>query len=165
MEIYLGLGSNLGDRAMNLRNALSKLALTIKIDAVSPVYETEPLYLKNQPKFLNITCKGQTELSPRETLNFIKNVEKESGRIETERFGPRIIDIDLLFYGTEQIKEPGLIVPHPGIIERAFVLFPLSDIAPDFVHPVFGSTIKELKSKLDASSGVEKTDILLWPLK
>ncbi len=162
MEIYLALGSNLGDRESNLRNALSKLPPAITVDAISPVYATEPKYLKNQPGFLNIACKGQTKMSPRETFNFIKQIEKELGRVETERFGPRIIDIDLLFYGIDKIELPELIIPHPGIAERAFVLAPLCDIAPDFTHPVLGITIKELLGKLgDTSKEVDKTEILL----
>lgn len=161
MNIYLGLSSNLGDRAQNLRTALSGLPPGIVVEAVSPVYETEPQYLKNQPEFLNIACKCRTELSAREVLTFIKKTEKELGRTETERFGPRIIDIDLLFYGQERINERDLVVPHSGIAERAFVLFPLADIAPDFVHPVLGSRILELKERLGASADVRKTDITL----
>jgi len=157
MILFLGLGSNLGDRAGNLRAAIEKLSPGIIIEKVSPVYETKPKYLENQPKFLNIACSGQTEMSPREILDFIKKVEKDCGRVETERFGPRVIDIDLLFYGTERVNEPGLIVPHLQLSERAFVLFPLCDIAPDFVHPVLGSTIKELKEKLGNSAEVKKT--------
>ncbi|MDO8552569.1 MAG: 2-amino-4-hydroxy-6-hydroxymethyldihydropteridine diphosphokinase [bacterium] len=159
MNIYLGLGSNLGDRAMNLRKALASLPPEILADSVSAVYETEPKYLESQPKFLNIACKARTQMSAREVLNRLKKIEVEQGRVETQRFGPRIIDIDLLFYGAERIDEPGLTVPHPGIAERAFVLVPLSDIAPDFVHPILGSTIKELKEKLGESRDVQKTQI------
>lgn len=161
MEIYLGLGSNLGDRALNLRGALHMLSPAITLDAVSAVYETEPKYLETQPKFLNIACRGQTEMSARAVLTFIKKTEKELGRTETERFGPRIIDIDLLFYGHERINKTDLVVPHSGIAERAFVLFPLADIAPDFVHPVLKSTIRELKEALGASEDVQKTEITL----
>ena len=161
MDIYLGLGSNLGDRVLNVRTALSKLPPDIIVEAVSPVYETEPQYLKNQPEFLNIACKCKTTLSAREVLTFLKKVETDLGRTETERFGPRIIDIDLLFYGTERVNEPDLIVPHPQLSERAFVLIPLSDIAPDFVHPVLKSTIQGLREKLSETTGVKKASITL----
>ncbi|MDP3965503.1 MAG: 2-amino-4-hydroxy-6-hydroxymethyldihydropteridine diphosphokinase [bacterium] len=161
MDIYLGLGSNLGDRVLNVRTALSKLPPDIIVEAVSPVYETEPQYLKNQPEFLNIACKCKTTLSAREVLTFLKKVETDLGRTETERFGPRIIDIDLLFYGTERVNEPDLIVPHPRLSERAFALIPLADIAPDFVHPVLKSTIRKLKEKLNVSEEVRKTEITL----
>ena len=159
MDVYLGIGSNLGDRALNLRTALSKLPPGIFVDEVSPVYETAPQYVANQPKFLNVACKGQTDMSARDTLDFIKNIEKELGRVEAGRFGPRIIDIDLLFYGQEYINEPDFTVPHPGIAERAFVLFPLCDIAPDFVHPILKSTIQDLREKLGETAGVVKTEI------
>jgi len=160
-HIYLGLGSNLGDRAGNLRAALSKLSPAITVDAVSAVYETKPKYLEAQPKFLNIACRGRTEMSARAVLTLIKKVEKELGRVETGRFGPRIIDIDFLLYGQERINEPDFVVPHPGIAERAFVLFPLCDIAPDFVHPVLKSTIQDLRDKLGETTGVQKTSITL----
>ena len=161
MEVYLGLGSNLGDRAQNLRTALSKLPPDIIVEAVSPVYETEPQYLKNQPEFLNIACKCKTALSARAVLTLIKKVETDLGRVETERFGPRTIDIDLLFYGQERVNEPDLIVPHPQLSERAFVLIPLADIAPDFVHPALRSTIQSLREKLSEITGVKKTPITL----
>ena len=162
MDVYLGLGSNLGEREQNLRTAISKLSPGILVDAVSPVYETEPKYVAQQPKFLNIACKGRTELGAQEVLNLLKQIEGNLGREEKERFGPRIIDIDLLFYGTDHIESQELIIPHHGIAERAFVLAPLCDIAPDFTHPVLGITIKELLGKLgDTSKEVQKTEIIL----
>ena len=100
-------------------------------------------------------------MSAREALTFLKKAEKDLGRLETERFGPRIIDIDLLFYGQERINEPDLIVPHPQLSERAFVLIPLADIAPDFVHPALRSTIQSLREKLSEITGVKKTPITL----
>lgn len=161
-DIYMGLGSNLGEREQNLRTAISRLSPGILVDAVSPVYETEPKYLLEQPKFLNIACEGRTELGAQDVLNLLKKIEGDLGRERKERFGPRIIDIDLLFYGKQQIQEEELIIPHPGIAERAFVLVPLCDIAPDFTHPVLGVTIKELLGKLgDTSKEVRKTGIQL----
>src|SRR3989338_8564040 len=158
MDVYLGLGSNLGEREQNLRTAISKLSPGILVDAVSPVYETEPKYVAQQPKFLNIACKGRTELGAQEVLNLLKQIEGNLGREEKERFGPRIIDIDLLFYGTDHIESQELIIPHPSIAERAFVLVPLCDIAPDFVPPILGVTIREVLGKLGDTSKVgEKT--------
>ena len=144
--IYLGLGSNLGEREHNLSHALMRLAPAIIVKKKSAVYETEPMYIRNQPKFLNMVCEATTELSTQEVFRKIKSVESVMG--EHEHNGPRIIDIDLLFYGNDIIDTPNLIVPHPKLVERGFVLIPLSDIAPDFVHPVYGATIKELRDRL-----------------
>jgi 2-amino-4-hydroxy-6-hydroxymethyldihydropteridine diphosphokinase len=154
-KIYLGLGSNLGSREENLQQAVAKLAPEITVTKVSPVYESEPMYLETQPKFLNAACEAQTLLSPLETLRKIKSIEKEMG--EHDHNGPRVIDIDLLLYGDEKIDTPELVVPHADMAERAFVVMPLSDIAPDLVHPLLGRSISELKAGLgDVSKG-------LWP--
>lgn len=162
MRIFLGLGSNLGDRAANLGRAIELLAPEITVTKKSAVYCTRPMYVKKQPEFLNLAAEASTELSAQDTFKKIKRIESDIGRKESERFGPRIIDIDLLFYGTEQIVEPGLTVPHPRIAERAFVLTPLSDIAPHFVHPTLGVTIAELLQKLgDTSEDVRKIETTL----
>ena len=155
--IYLGLGSNLGDREANLRRALAALAPEINVTKVSPTYETEPMYVMDQPKYLNAVCGATTEISPPNILRKIKETEKEMG--EHAHNEPRIIDIDLLFYGNEIVRTPELVIPHPKISERAFVLMPLSDIAPDFVHPVLGSTIAELRDALGEVSGIQKYEI------
>lgn len=160
--VYLSLGSNMGDKAENLRTALEKLAPGVDVRKVSPVYETEPKHVLHQPHFLNIVCEGNTKLPARALLTFVKGIEKDLGRVGTERFGPRAIDIDILFYGKISLNEADLVIPHPRMALRAFVLAPLSDIAPDFVHPLLGSPIsKLLKALPDASTDVKKTSIVL----
>ena len=157
--IYLGLGSNLGDRAENLRQAIEKLAPEISVTKVSPVYETEPMYGAQQAKFLNAVVEADTGLAAMEVLRKIKAIEKEMG--EHEHNGPRTIDLDVLFYANEKIETPELTIPHSGIAERAFVLMPMNDIAPDFVHPVLRGTIAELLAQLADTSDVQKTNITL----
>ena len=130
MKVYLGLGSNLGDREGNLLQACELLGCLEK----SKIHETEPFGVLDQPKFLNMVCEIETELSPRELLLFVKNIEKKLGRKKREKWGPREIDIDILFYGDQIIDEPDLKIPHPGIKERDFVLKPLKEIAPGLVE-------------------------------
>ena len=154
MQIFLGLGSNLGDREENLRRAIELLAREIEVTKRSSVYETAPLYLKEQPEFLNMVLGAKTELAARKIFKKIKHIEKDMGRTHSERFGPRLIDIDLLFYGTETIKEPDLQVPHQELSERAFVLVPFCEIAPKFLHPVLGVTISELLSRVSGREDV-----------
>src|SRR3989344_580770 len=159
-EIYLGLGSNIGEREANLRAALEKLSAVLTIEKVSSIYETEPKHVLAQPRFLNIALKGSTKLDARELLQFIKKIEQEMGRLGGERFGPRIIDIDIIFYGQEIVDEPDLVIPHPRLALRVFVLAPLNDIAPDLRHPLLGSTIKDILAGLpEGSAGVQKTSI------
>ncbi len=150
--IYIGLGSNLGDRAGNLCKALAALAPKIVITKKSMIYHTVPMYVGKQPSFLNMVCGATTELSALEVLQELKSIEKGMG--EHGHNQPRIIDIDILFYGNEIIETPELTVPHPKIAERAFVLAPMSGIAPDFVHPAHGSTIMELLAKLGDTSSL-----------
>jgi 2-amino-4-hydroxy-6-hydroxymethyldihydropteridine diphosphokinase len=131
MKVYLGLGSNLGDRKENLRQACEFLEsdYTTFVQG-SSIHETEPFGVEDQPKFLNMVCEIETELSPRDLLLFVKNIEKKLGRKKREKWGPREIDIDILYYGDLVVDEPDLKIPHPGIKERDFVLKPLEEIAP-----------------------------------
>ena len=150
--IYLLLGSNLGDRLANLRAAITSLSAKIQPIAQSSVYETEPWGYSEQPAFLNLVLKGDTELSPLDLLSFLKETEVTMGRVETFRFGPRLIDLDILFYDDLILESPKLTIPHPRITERAFVLVPLTDIAPGMVHPGLGITIQQLKFLVDTSN-------------
>lgn len=145
---YLGLGSNLEDRRLHLNQALDFLSERIKIEKRSPIYDTAPVGNTNQPRFLNMAIEISTRL-PAPTLLFMaKGIEAKLGRVPID--SPRPIDIDLLFYGSELIDTPPqLVVPHPRLTERAFVLLPLADIAPDFVHPVNKKTIKQLRDEAE----------------
>jgi 2-amino-4-hydroxy-6-hydroxymethyldihydropteridine diphosphokinase len=147
--IYLGLGTNLGNRAANLQAAVVRLAENLSVTAVSPIYETAPWGITDQPDFLNMCLTAQTDLPPHELLKLLKNLEKEIGRVPGERWGPRLIDIDLLFYANQIIDTEKLMIPHPELPERAFVLRPLADVAADFVHPVLGESIAVLADRLD----------------
>ncbi len=138
MRAYIGLGSNLGDRGAYLERAVDLLRADERIDvlAVSSFRETEPVGLREQPRFLNGAATVETDLSARELLDRLLAVERELGRERTgPRFGPRTIDLDLLLYGRETIDEPGLTVPHPRLQERAFVLEPLIELEPSLVLP------------------------------
>jgi 2-amino-4-hydroxy-6-hydroxymethyldihydropteridine diphosphokinase len=150
--IYISLGSNLGDRLANLRNAMTNISPKVKAVAQSSVYETEPWGYSDQPSFLNQIIKADTILDPFDLLAFFKEIEVSMGRQETFRFGPRLIDLDILFYDDLVLNTPKLTIPHPRISERAFVLIPLAEIAPDLYHPVFGKTIQQLTTGVDSSS-------------
>lgn len=153
-EVYLSLGSNLGDREGNIRQALGLLGEWVRIERVSSLYETEPMYLKEQPWFLNLVCTGETELSPQALLDFIGQVEKRLGRVRGEHYGPRTIDIDILLYDALVLDTPSLQLPHPRLAERAFVLVPLEEIAPHLVHPVLGLTAGEMLGRLGPTGEV-----------
>jgi len=153
--VYVALGSNLGDRRGNLAAALQQLRAIMEITALSSLYETAPVGYLDQPLFLNMVCQGQTGLSPRELLKRAKAIETALGREPTFRDGPRVIDIDLIFYDDVQIKQDDLIVPHPRVAERAFVLAPLAEIAPDMVVPGSGQTVQELLRGV-AQDGIKK---------
>ena len=127
-SVFIGLGTNLGNRHQNLKKALIKLKTFIKIQHKSSVYESKPVGYKNQPDFFNMVIEGQTKLSPRKLLVQLKKTEKTLGRKKTFKNGPRIIDLDILFYEHTILKRRDLIIPHPEIQNRAFVLIPLTEI-------------------------------------
>ena len=147
--VYLALGANLGDRADNLRCALTALSPAFTVNSVSPCYETEPAYVLDQPRFYNLVCRATTTLTPLDVLRALKQIESDLGRVPTVRYGPRVIDLDLLFYDDLILDLPGLTVPHPRMQERAFVLIPLADIAPELFHPKLGLTISALRDRLE----------------
>jgi 2-amino-4-hydroxy-6-hydroxymethyldihydropteridine diphosphokinase len=147
--VYLALGTNLGDRPGNLRDATAALLPVVTVLDASPVYETQPWGMTDQPAFLNMVIKGDTYLGPLELLKHLKRMETQLGRLPAVRYGPRKIDIDILFYADLILDTPELTIPHPSLHERAFVLVPLTDLAPDLVHPVFGKTVRQLLAGVD----------------
>jgi 2-amino-4-hydroxy-6-hydroxymethyldihydropteridine diphosphokinase len=153
--VYLGLGSNLGNRENNLEEALKLLGQRMKLGKISTIYDTAPLGNTSQPRFLNIACEVFTRLSPEGLLALVKGIEQKMGRYS--RSGePRIIDIDILLYGDLVMDTRDLKIPHPGITEREFVLVPLSEIAPDAVHPVTGKTVRQMREAIKEKQGVFK---------
>src|SRR5258706_7388759 len=135
-KIFLALGSNVGDKAKNIETAIALLAEKIKDIHVASLYTTKPVGYVDQDNFVNTALSGDTDLTPEELLKFVKDIEQQVGRIYRFRWGPREIDIDILFYDDVVIKQERLEIPHPRLHERDFVLVPLSDIAPDLIHPV-----------------------------
>jgi len=139
---YLGLGSNLGDREANIRRALELLPLRgARVLVASPLYETEPWGVLDQPRFLSAACVVHTSDMPHQLLRHLKEIERCLGRVPSVRYGPRPIDLDILLYGDLCIRTATLTIPHPGMLQRATVLVPLADIAPQVVHPITGLTI------------------------
>lgn len=153
-NIVLSLGANLGDREKNLFRALDSLAQFVHVTRASSIYETEPVGVREQPWFLNLVCLGTTSLSPVDVLRRIKRIEIEMGRTEGIRFGPRPIDIDILFYDRLIQLSPALTIPHPRLHERAFVLVPLVEIAPQLVHPRLRLPVRSLLEQLASQEQV-----------
>jgi 2-amino-4-hydroxy-6-hydroxymethyldihydropteridine diphosphokinase len=146
--VFLGLGSNLGDREAALEGALGRLAARgFRLTRRSSFWLTEPVGGPPQSWFLNAVAEGETALRPEALLGACLAVEREMGRLRAERNGPRTIDVDVLFFGDERLFTAALVIPHPRLHERLFVLEPLAEIAPDLVHPVLGLTVRELVAR------------------
>ena len=159
MDAYIALGSNMGDRELNLLRAVAEIGRLddCKITGLSPFYETSPVGVTDQPSFYNAVLRLHTAYTPHELLERLMNIETTVfGRTRTTQWGPRRIDLDLLLHGGAQIAEAGLVVPHPRMAQRRFVLQPLYDIAPDLVHPLLGRTIEELLADLQSTETVIK---------
>lgn len=148
--VFLGLGANVGDKKENIKRAIQLLSEKIDQLVVASIYETKPWGYKEQDNFLNTAIKGISPLSPIELFKFVKDVEARVGRIKRFKWGPREIDIDILFYDDLVYKNHILEIPHPRLNERDFVLKPLIDLDPEFVHSVFKKTVRQLYKKLSA---------------
>lgn len=159
--VYLGLGSNLGDRKRNLIGALERLQPEVIIEATSSLYETDPVGPQDQQDFYNAVCRASTRLSPHELLAHVKRIEQDIGRTERGRWGPREIDIDILLFGQQVIDSAELRIPHREMANRAFVLVPLVELAANVQHPELGRTIAELAADVDVG-GVRLVEAQGW---
>jgi 2-amino-4-hydroxy-6-hydroxymethyldihydropteridine diphosphokinase len=159
--VYLGLGSNLGDREASINKALVELVRSgdCKLSAVSSLYSTKPVGVKEQPQFLNIAVEIITDLEPKQLLKRLREVERKLGREKTFKWGPRVIDIDILLYDELRVAEDNLEIPHPEMHRRGFVLTPLAEIAPSAKHPALGLTVRQM-SEAVGSEGVSKISSL-----
>jgi 2-amino-4-hydroxy-6-hydroxymethyldihydropteridine diphosphokinase len=154
---FVALGANLGDRISTLQSAVDRLAGLGRIEAISSVYETDPVGYLDQPRFLNAVLKLSTALPPEALLDRLLEIEAELGRVRTFANAPRAIDLDLLLYEGDIRATDRLVLPHPRMLERAFVLVPLAEIAPEVVHPVIGRTIAEHLTDLGDIAGIQQT--------
>jgi len=156
-QVYLGLGTNIGDRQSNLARALKLLGERLKIEKVSSIYETEPVGYADQPQFLNTVCLVKTNIGPLQLLSLVKGIEANMGRDAGFPNGPRIIDIDIILYSDMSMIDPELTIPHPRMNERAFVLIPLMEIASaDLVHPFTRERLCDVAARVEGKEGVKK---------
>ena len=156
---YIGFGSNIGNRLVHIQNAIQTLSKTegITLQKISSVYKTDPVGYEAQAEFLNGVATIQTSLSPLSLLHILKDIETEVGRQHRIRWGPREIDLDILIYGDLCLQTEKLVIPHPEMHLRRFVLVPLAEIAPDLVHPVFQESIQTLLNRLDDDKSVSES--------
>jgi len=159
-RVYLSLGSNVGDRAANLRTAINRVGSLGDVMAVSSFYETEPVEFAAQPWFLNCAVELDTEKMPKQLLAGVLDIEREMGRRRVQKKGPRTLDIDILLFGNSIIQTKGLTIPHPAMHERRFVLEPLAEIAPEARHPVIKRTVRELRDALPPGQAVRRASDL-----
>lgn len=162
-RVFLGLGSNVGDRLQFLQRAVDELRSKerVMLTKVSSVYETEPVGITDQREFLNLAIEAEILLTPEELLRTVKEVEKKVGRKQSERWGPREIDIDILFYGDESLNMGDLRIPHPELGQRKFVLIPLRELDGEFVHPVHRKTVAALLKMCTNNSDVRKSALMI----
>ena len=155
MKIYLGLGSNLGNKRLNILRAIEMINEEIgTVSVSSSFFESNPWHFSSDEMFINAVVEANTQLSPEELLDACKDIEKKVGRVKTKEneYEDRLIDLDILFYGNQTVNTERLTIPHETIEERDFVIIPMAEIAPDFVHPVLGKSIKALADSLQIST-------------
>ena len=157
-DVYLGLGSNIGDKRAHIKRAIERIAELVTVRRVSSFYETAPVGFLDQDWFLNGAIEVETERTARELAPLLLGLELEMGRRREVPGGPRTIDIDILFHGSEVIDEAGLQIPHPRLHERLFVLEPLTELCPDLAHPILGIGVAELARKLAGKQQIRRLD-------
>lgn len=155
---FIGIGANIGSVRENFARAVRSIEKCARVEAVSSLYESEPVGPQDQPKFTNAVIKVETELSPLELLDRLQAIEKEIGRKKTVRWGPRVIDLDIIFYGDLVISTDSLVIPHPRAHERRFVLEPLLEIEPAAWHPAKKMAVRDICSGLGDSQAISKTN-------